>query len=256
MEHSNLHIYGRKPIQEQLEQRPEKVEKLFVRNSLKDQQIAVIMNLCSQHRIPVVHVPGRKLYDLVGNVNDQGVVAQLSAVAYDDFGAWISKVDTSTYPAVLLLDGIEDPHNMGAILRSAAAAGIQAVLVPKHGQAPVNATVFKTSAGTAGRIPIVRMGNTNQTIMELKEAGFWIGGLADLPEAETTDEQSIESIWTVPMDRAMVFIIGSEGSGIRKKTLEHCDYVIRIPMEHEVESLNASVSAALISYEWKRRRMD
>jgi 23S rRNA (guanosine2251-2'-O)-methyltransferase len=248
MKDSNLHIYGRNPVTEQLTQQPDRVEKVFVRNSIKDQQISDIMNLCSRHRIPVVHVPGKKLYDLVGSVNDQGVVAMLSAVSYEDFGDWIASVDTSNYPAVLLLDGIEDPHNMGAILRSAAAAGIEAVLVPKHGQAPVNATVFKTSAGTAGRIPIVRMGNTNQTIMELKDAGFWIGGLADAPEAET--------LWSVPMDRAMVFIVGSEGSGIRQKTLEHCDYTIRIPMDHQVESLNASVSAALISYEWKRRRMN
>lgn len=242
---SNIYIYGRNPIREALATEADRVEKIFVRDSLHDSQLAEIFDLASQNRIPISHVPGNKLYDLVGKVNDQGIVALMSAASYLDFGEWLDGVDTSTYPAILLLDEIEDPGNFGAILRTAAAAGISAVLVPKHRQAPVNATVFKTSAGMAGRIPIVRAGNLNQAILKLKDTGFWIGGL---------EMQGDQNLWDLEVDRPLAFVIGNEGSGIRQKTLEHCDYHFHIPMENNVESLNASVSAALLCYEWKRKR--
>lgn len=241
---SNIYIYGKNPVSEALNEEPEKIDKIFVRNSLKDSDISNIFTLASNNRIPISHVPGAKLYELVGNVNDQGIVALMSAVEYRDFGEWISGINLEEYPGILLLDEIEDPHNLGAILRSAAAAGISAVLVPKHRQAPVNATVYKTSAGTAGRIPIVRVGNLNQCIMELKDAGFWIAGL---------DVEGDQKLWALEVDRPLAFVIGNEGSGIRQKTLEHCDYRITIPMHNKVESLNASVSAALICYEWRRK---
>src|SRR5699024_6098988 len=137
-------------------------------------------------------VPGSKLYELVGKVNDQGVVALLSAVQYQEFAEWIDSIDVQQYPGILLLDEIEDPRNVGAILRTAAAAGIDAVLVPKHRQAPVNATVYKTSAGTAGKIPVVRVGNLNQTIMQLKDEGFWITGL---------DMNGNHKLWELEVDR-------------------------------------------------------
>lgn len=242
---TNIYIYGRNPIQEALLEKPRQIEKIFVRNSLRDSRVSAIFDLASQNRIPVSHVPGSRLYELVGKVNDQGIVALLSAVQYQEFNEWIDSVDVQQYPGVLLLDEIEDPHNVGAILRTAAAAGIDAVLVPKHRQAPINATVYKTSAGTAGKIPIVRTGNLNQAIMQLKDKGFWIAGL---------DMDADQELWELEVDRPLAFIIGNEGSGIRQKTLEHCDYRISIPMLNGVESLNASVSAALISYEWRRKK--
>jgi len=242
---SNIYIYGRKPIEEALANEAPQIEKIFVRNSISDSQISDIFNLASQHRIPISHVPGSKLYELVGNVNDQGVVALRSEITYQNLGKWLDSVDTSTYPAVLVLDEIEDPGNLGAILRTAAASGMSAVLVPKHRQAPVNATVYKTSAGTAGRIPIIRVGNLNQAIMKLKDEGFWIGAL---------DMNGDQKLWALEVDRPLAFVIGSEGKGISQKTLEHCDYKFKIPMDNEVESLNASVSAALICYEWRRKK--
>ncbi len=242
---SNIYIYGRHPIEEALTEEAERIEKIFVRDNLRDSQLSNIFELASQYRIPISHVPGSKLHELVGKVNDQGVVALMSKISYEDFGVWIDSVDTSSYPAVLLLDEIEDPGNLGAILRTAAAAGISAVLVPKHRQAPINATVYKTSAGTAGRIPIVRAGNLNQAILKLKDEGFWIGGL---------DMEGDQELWDLEVDRPLAFVIGNEGSGISQKTLEHCDYRFRIPMENKVESLNASVSAALLCYEWNRKK--
>lgn len=242
---TNIYIYGRNPIEEALTNEAERVEKIFVRDSLRDSQLSTIFKLASQYNIPISHVPGSKLYELVGKVNDQGVVAQMSEIAYQDFGNWLDSIDAATYPAILLMDEIQDLGNLGAMLRTAAAAGISAVLVPKHRQAPINATVYKTSAGTVGRIPIVRVGNLNQAILKLKDEGFWIGGL---------DMDGDRQLWDLEVDRPLAFVVGNEDKGISKKTLEHCDYRFKIPMENNVESLNASVSAALLCYEWKRKK--
>ncbi|MDX1639375.1 MAG: 23S rRNA (guanosine(2251)-2'-O)-methyltransferase RlmB [Balneolaceae bacterium] len=241
----NIFIFGRNPVGEALQHEPERVDKLFVRQSVNNRDIQSILTLASNNRIPVSHVPGSKLYDLVGSVNDQGIVAQMSAVSYHEFGPWLDTLDMTTYPGILLLDELEDPRNVGAILRTAAAAGIDAVLVPKHRQAPISAAVYKTSAGTAGRIPIVRVGNLNQSILKLKDVGFWIGGL---------DQEGDRLLWELQVDRPLAFVIGSEDSGIRRKTLEHCDYTFTIPMHNRVESLNASVSASLLCYEWRRKK--
>lgn len=240
---SNTYIFGRNPIIEQLQQNPEKFEKIFLRERTGGSDIEKIKQYASENRIPISYVPGKKLFDLVGKVNDQGAVAHISPVSYQDFHDWLENFNIKNNSAILLLDEIEDPHNFGAILRSAAAAGISAVLVPKHRQAPVNATVYKTSAGTAGRIPIVRVGNLNQSILELKEHKFWIAGL---------DQHAEKTIWELDATVPLAFVIGSEGKGIRKKTFEHCDFTYKIPMTNQVESLNASVSAALICYEWRR----
>lgn len=241
---TNKYSFGTKPIQELLSREPDTIEKIFIRDNLRSTASYNIVNAASDHRIPVVKVPESKLTELVGDVNHQGVVAAISEIKYLEFEDWLEKLDPTSQTAVLCLDEIEDPHNLGAILRTAAAAGITAVIVPKHRQAPVNATVLKTSAGTAGRIPIIRTVNLNQAILTLKENKFWIAGL---------DQTADSSIWDQTYDVPMAFVIGNEGRGMRKKTGEHCDFLLSLPMENDVESLNASVSAALICYEWKRQ---
>ncbi len=225
---------------------PEKVEKIFIKRGLKGASISKINNLASKNRIPITEVPGKKLFDMVGRVNDQGVVATISETEYFEFEDWLENLQPNAATAVLLLDEIEDPHNFGAILRTAAAAGMAAVVVPKHRQAPVNAAVFKTSAGTAGRIPIVRAVNLNQAILKLKEHSFWVAGL---------DVEGEELLWDQQFDVPMAFVIGNEGRGMRQKTSEHCDFLLSLPMMNNVESLNASVSAALICYEWRRQQL-
>lgn len=238
-------IYGRNPVLEALETRPQQIEKIYFRRGIKQHSISEILNLASSHRIPVSEVPGSKLFELAGKVNDQGVVAAVSMADYIEFEEWLTECIPNPDTAVLLLDEIEDPHNFGAILRTAAAAGFCGVIVPKHRQAPVNAVVYKTSAGTVGRIPIIRAVNLNQAILSLKEEGFWIAGL---------DSGGTSLLWEQPFDMPMAFVIGNEGRGLRKKTSEHCDFLLSIPMDHNVESLNASVSAALVCYEWRRQR--
>lgn len=242
----NKYIYGMHPAKEILENEPERVDKLYVRNNIPDQLLRTIYNRASDHRIPVTKVPESKLVDLVGKVNHQGIVAGISEVEYLEFEEWLEQLEPDNQTAVLCLDEIEDPHNFGAILRTAAAAGINAVIVSKHRQAPVNATVFKTSAGTAGRIPIVRAVNLNQAILSLKDNRFWIAGL---------EQNAQTNLWDQKFDTPMAFVIGNEGRGIRKKTAEHCDFLLSLPMANKVESLNASVSAALVCYEWRRQKL-
>lgn len=244
VENSNQFIYGKNPVEEQLTNKPEAVDKIYIKKDSRG--YSSIIDLASKNRIPVVDVPGKKLFDLVGAVNDQGVVASISMALYQDFEEWLESITPTKETAILLLDEIEDPHNFGAILRTAAAAGIEAIIVPKHRQAPVNATVFKTSAGTAGRIPIVRTVNLNQAILKLKENSFWIAGL---------DQEADTRIWDQKFDVPMAFVIGNEGHGMRQKTGEHCDFLLSFPMSNNVESLNASVSAALVCYEWRRQKL-
>ncbi len=244
MKENNEYIYGRNPVEELLKTNPEQIEKIFLRKGIKKHSLSYILTAASDNRIPVADVPGSKLFDMVGRVNDQGIVAAVSQAEYTEFEDWLETVQPTADTAVLLLDEIEDPHNFGAILRTAAAAGISAVIVAKHRQAPVNATVFKTSAGTAGRIPIVRAVNLNQAILTLKENSFWIAGL----------DMDGDLLWDQNFDVPMGFVIGNEGRGLRKKTSEHCDFLLSIPMQNRVESLNASVSASLVCYEWRRQR--
>ncbi|MFN2373805.1 MAG: 23S rRNA (guanosine(2251)-2'-O)-methyltransferase RlmB [Cyclonatronaceae bacterium] len=238
-------IYGRKPVLDFLNLSPDKVDKLYIRDSVRGDQVKELERLASSSKIPLVRVPGRKLQDLVGAVNDQGIVAQISAVTYLELEDWLDQTDVSENPFVVILDEIEDPHNVGAIIRTAVAAGASAVILPKHRQSPVNATVFKTSAGTANRIPIIRIVNTNQCLMKLKDHGFWTGAL---------QMGGRNSIWQQKYDMPFGLVIGGEGKGVRQKTLEHCDFTISIPMVNGVESLNASVSASLVLYEIVRSR--
>lgn len=246
MDESNEFIYGRNPVEELLQNRADQVEKIYINKKLNKQSFSTILSLASSNRVPVVDVPGSKLYELVGRVNDQGVVAAISQIQYEEFEEWLERIDPDQNTGILLLDEIEDPHNFGAILRTAAASGMDAVIVPKHRQAPVSAAVYKTSAGTAGRIPIVRAVNLNQAILKLKENKFWIAGL---------DMDGDSLLWEQKFDVPMAFVIGNEGRGMRQKTGEHCDFLLSIPMYNGVESLNASVSAALVCYEWRRQKM-
>lgn len=241
----SLNIYGRNPILDKLSKSPEDVSKVFIKEGLFDSQIKLIQHLCSESKIPVSFVPGKKLADLVGKVNDQGVVAMVSPIAYTDFEVWRNRLDISENPVVLALNEIEDTGNFGAIMRSAAAANVHAILVPKHRQVPVTSAVVKSSAGTAGIVPLVRVTNMNQSISELKDLGFWAAAL---------DSTGEDTIWHADFNRPILLVVGSEGKGIREATLKLCDLKLNIPMQNDVESLNVSVATALVLFEIIRQR--
>lgn len=240
---SQNYIFGRHPVEELLVTHPKKVSKVFVREGVNKGDIKKIMEIASANKIPVTTITKNKIATLVGDVNDQGVIAEASLVTYLELKDWLKGIDLTKNPAVFLLDEITDPHNVGAILRTAAAIGVAGVIIGKHNQSPVNGTVWKTSAGMAGRVSIIRVANINTAILELKKVNFWVFGLS----------MNGNSIWKEKFDTPSVFVIGSEGDGIRAQTLKHCDIKISIPMVDGVESLNASVSAAVVGYEWKRQ---
>ena len=143
-------------------------------------------------------------------------------------------------------------HNFGAILRTAAATGVAGVIVPKDSQAPINGTVYKTSAGAVAKIPVVRVSNINQIIEKLKKNKFWTAAI-DMDEEANSKQQKKNQLWNQTFDTPMAFIMGAEGKGVSVKTKEHADYIISIPMENDIESLNVSVAAAVVLYEWKRQ---
>ncbi len=241
----NFYVYGRNPVLEIAKTKGNSVNKIFVKNSIPPNSYSELIATIKANSVPIVTVPEKKIEKLVGHVNHQGFVAQLTTLDYTPFYEWIETVELSKNPSVLLLDGIEDPHNFGAILRSAAASGVSAVIVPSQNQAPLNATVFKTSAGTAGRIPVIRVQTSLQGFKDLKLAGFKIYAL---------DGESESTIWDTEFSSPAAFIIGNEGRGVSSRLMKQVDEKIMIPMVNNVESLNASVTAALVSYEWKRRR--
>lgn len=239
------YIYGRQPVAGYLDRNPRYVAKVFIRDSARGQEIEHIKQLSSRSRIPVQFVPGGKLNEMVGQVNDQGIVALITPQAFMELEDWMDRHPASGSPIVLMLDEIEDVNNFGAILRTAAAAGADGVIIGKHRQNPLTSNVHKASAGTAGLVPTIRVVNLNQTLLRLKEAGFWVAGLA---------QESDAPYWQQDLTGPLALVVGSESKGIRKKTLEHCDFRLSIPMREGVESLNASVSAALALYEALRQR--
>jgi 23S rRNA (guanosine2251-2'-O)-methyltransferase len=238
-------IFGRNPVRETLERDAARLEKVMLQKGAGGRDISEIRRLASQAGIQVQYVPAVRLTQLSGGGNHQGVAAVSAPLPYAELNEMLGKIAgtreevVATRPRLLVLDGIQDPYNFGAILRSAVASGTRGVIVPERNMAPLNAAALKASAGTAGRIPISRVTNVADTLYELKERGYWVAG---------TDSDGETSVWEMDWDRPLVLVVGSEGEGIRRRVLEACDYRIRIPMKGPAESLNASVAAGIILF--------
>lgn len=240
---AKAYVYGKHALVEALVSTPRVIKKVFL---APERQDADLNALLKKLRIPVSRLSGSQGRELVGrDAVHQGVIAIMDPsallVSLDDF---LATTDLSTNPAIAILGEIQDPHNVGAIIRSAAAFGLAGVLIPTHHQAGITGTVVKTSAGMAFRIPLVSIGNVNTTLKVLKEKGFWVYGLA------MNGKTMLE---TEKFEAPSVFIVGNEGTGIREKTLEACDVTLSIPMHARTESLNAAVSAAVVFYEWSKK---
>ena len=236
-------MYGKHALLEALRHTPQIIRKVFLAPDLRDADLRVLLK---KHAIPLAELSSGKGKELVGrDAVHQGVIAVMDPsallVSFDNF---LNTLDTRTNPAIAVLAEVQDPHNVGAIIRSAAAFGLSAVLIPEHNQAPITGTVVKSSAGMTFRVPLVAIGNVNHTLHALKEKGFWIYGLA---------MRGKTALGTETFDAPSAFVIGNEGSGIRQKTLEECDLSLSIPMHARTESLNAAASAAIVFYEWSRK---
>ncbi|HVY35875.1 MAG TPA: 23S rRNA (guanosine(2251)-2'-O)-methyltransferase RlmB [Candidatus Paceibacterota bacterium] len=237
---TNVYLYGKHALIEALMGIPSSVRKVFLdTNAQADKEIT---NLLNTHHLSFSEMKASK--KRVGeDAVHQGVIAELDqSKLYTNLESVLSQTRAGN-PAIVILDELQDPHNVGAIIRSAAAFGASAVLLPEHHQAPITGAVIKVSAGMAFRIPIVRIGNVNQTIRLLKEKGFWTYGLVMGGDTRLKD---------AAFDTPTLFVVGNESVGIREKTLELCDVKLTIPMDPRCESLNAAAAASVVLYEWSR----
>lgn len=237
----STYIYGRHAVKTLIETQPQRVQGVFVSIGAEKEFEA----LARKHHIRCEPLADHDFRSELEGAVHQGVVAKVAmdglVLDYDKFmGSFTA--DAST--CLVLLNEITDPHNVGAIIRSAAAFGAKAVLLPTHNQAPITGAVAKASAGMVFAMPIVAINNENQTIEDLKKRHFWIYGLAGEGKNEISKEK---------FDAAACFVVGSEGEGLRAKTREHCDILLRVPMHPRTESLNASVSAAIVLAKWSEQ---
>lgn len=245
-----VYLYGKHALREALLAKPGAVQKVFLDgNAEADKELT---GLLKQHNIGFSNMKGDTTARSVGNdAVHQGVIAVINVeklyTPLDEVLKLFEKADANAKqkgsPCFVLLDELHDPHNVGAIIRSAAAFGASAILMPEHNQSPITGTVIKTSAGMVFRIPIVKIGNVNQTVRLLKEKHMWSYGLV-----MNGDTQLSKAVFDTPT----LFIVGNESTGIREKTLELCDVGLTIPMSPDCESLNASVAASVVLYEWSR----
>jgi 23S rRNA (guanosine2251-2'-O)-methyltransferase len=238
-----VYIYGKHALMEALTNAPHVIRKVFLAPELREPELHALLEM---RNIPVAKLTASGGKELVGrDAVHQGVIAIMDPAALlmslDEFLATLA---VEKNPAIAILGEVQDPHNVGAIIRSAAAFGLAGVLIPSHHQAGITGTVVKTSAGMAFRIPLVSVGNVNNTLKILKEKGFWTYGLAMDGSVALGDEK---------FDAPIAFVIGNEGAGIRQMTLAACDVTLSIPMHPRTESLNAAVSAAVVFYEWSRK---
>lgn len=247
MKQSKVYIYGRHAVMEALHNAPKAVQKIYLSEKQDDRNLRTLI---SKRNIPVSALaPNQHIPDMERGATHQGVIAVISlenlVVTFKDF---LQNLTVNENTALVLLAEVQDPHNVGAVIRSSAAFGISGVLIPEHKQAPVTGAVVKVSAGMAFRVPLVQIGNINQTVRDLKDAGFSVYGLAGEAGAkDITDEK---------FPGPSVFILGNEGSGIREKTRDLCDTLLAIPMNPKCESLNAAVSAAVALFAWSSKHTD
>ena len=237
-------IIGKNPVIEAL--RAERsINKIFISNQLQPQSLHKIETLAKKNGTIVQQVPKRKIDQLVEG-NHQGVAAAVAAYSYssleDLFQAAEQKEEA---PFFLVLDEIEDPHNLGSILRTADAAGVHGVIIPKRRSVGLTAVVAKTSAGAVEYVPVARVTNIAQTIDELKDRNVWVVG---------TEAGGSEDYRALDGDIPLALVIGNEGKGMSRLVKEKCDWTVRLAMKGKVSSLNASVAAGLLMYEVYRKR--
>jgi 23S rRNA (guanosine2251-2'-O)-methyltransferase len=239
------YIYGRHPVSEIMRSRPREVRQLFLVSG-RNERLDDIVRSAKRLSIPVMTVPERKLVGMVGDVLHQGIVAQVAAFAYRDSDELLlAAKERGEAPLLIMLDQIQDPHNLGALIRSAVALGAHGLIIPKDHSCEVNATVVKASAGATAYLGIARVTNLRRSLEELKSSGLWIVG---------ADAGASCAVWDADFMRPSVIVIGSEGHGLRRLVADSCDVLVHIPMGGRLESLNASVAGGVLLYEASRQR--
>ncbi len=238
-------IYGRNPVLEWLDAGL-RIKTIFLSKEAGHKPVRQIVATAEKRNIPVKRIYAVKLEQLAGTPKHQNIVAEVELPEPLDFDGLLADVrQKSTAPLLAMLDGVQDPHNLGAILRTADAAGIDGIIVPKDKAVGITPAVVKTSAGAAAHVPVAVVTNLARSMDALKDAGFWITG---------TDEDGDKLYTAGDFAGPTVIVLGSEGKGMKRLVRERCDFLVRIPMRGKVSSLNVSVAAGLLFYEARRQR--
>jgi 23S rRNA (guanosine2251-2'-O)-methyltransferase len=239
-------IYGRKPVLEALRSGKRAITKVYLLQGSRDGMLNQVEAHAKAKGISIGLETRHRMDTMAGHDKHQGVIAVADDYQYADLQDLLDTARDKNEPAfILLLDEIEDPQNLGAILRSADAAGVHGVVIPKNRAAEVNATVIKASAGAAEHIQTVKVTNINDTIKKLKEANVWVVG---------TDIDATKNFYEYDYRQPVALVIGNEGKGLRRLVKENCDELVKIPMAGKMSSLNASVASALLLFEVIRQR--
>lgn len=238
-------IEGRNAVIELLESEKD-INKIFIQKGEKHGSINKIIAMAKERRIVTVEVEKSKLNQMAQSENHQGVIAIVPPFNYCEVDEILElAIQKSESPFILILDGIEDPHNLGSIIRTAETAGVHGIIIPKRRACGVNSTVYKVSAGAVEHMKIARVNNINETIKMLKEKDVWICG---------TDMDTNKYYYNQDLKGSIAIVIGSEGFGMSRLVKENCDFLVKIPMKGKITSLNASVSAGIVMYEAVKQR--
>lgn len=240
-------VFGLHAVTSLLRRDPSKITVLLAQDSRSDARMMETLALAEQASVPVQLIARRELDERVPGVSHQGVIAEIGGapgLGEKDLPVFIEQLDAA--PFILILDSVQDPHNLGACLRSADAAGVHAVIIPKDKSAPINGVVRKVACGAADSVPVIRVTNLARTLKSLRDQGIWIYGTAG--EAE-------QSIYDADLTGPLALVLGGEGKGLRRLTREHCDLLLSIPLSGSVASLNVSVAAGVCLFEALRQRL-
>lgn len=223
------------------------INKLLIADGDKEGSVKEVISLAKEQGIVIQFVERSKIEGIAGGLRHQGVLAYVAPVSYSDLETILQAAETKgEAPFLLLLDELEDPHNLGALLRTADATGVHGVLIPKRRSVPLTATVAKTSAGAVEYVPVARIGNIAQTLRKLKDKGFWVAG---------ADMDGSQNYYEADLTGPLVLVVGSEGHGMSRLTKEQCDFIVKMPMVGKINSLNASVAGSILMYESMRQRL-
>ncbi|MBV0933525.1 23S rRNA (guanosine(2251)-2'-O)-methyltransferase RlmB [Marinobacterium weihaiense] len=243
---SQTDIFGLHAVTSLLNRNPGRVRRLLVQQGRRDERLQTLLDKAEAHRIKVIELAKAELEQRAEGGRHQGVIAECEPIkALSEKALDVLLDNAGAAPLVLVLDGVTDPHNLGACLRTADAAGVAVVIAPKDKSAPLNATVAKVACGAAEVVPYIQVTNLARTLQSLQQRGIWITGTAGEADA---------SVYETDLTGPCALVMGAEGKGMRRLTRENCDQLINIPMAGEVSSLNVSVATGVCLFEIVRQR--